>query len=216
MTFNSGDNSGCADYGGAAFGLACDGDGIGIIDDEITAELNQLLTVSFTPTADVINIYLLDLFDNSREFEVAMISVTGDGTVYTVDGTGIDLGGFIITGITQDDVTTITFEALDNGDSDYALAAIEVSSIPEPGTLGLLGAGLLALGLMRRKRVSSSEQQPTGKEEIYPAVRSFSRRVEEPARNGIRSDTFTAVPGSANDFPRDIRDDVVFQRASRS
>ena len=153
LTFNSGDNGGCLAGGGAAFGLACDGDGIGIDDDEITFR-DEMLTVTFASAVDVINIYLLDLFDNQGEFEQAIITV-GGGSGIAVNGSSTDVGGFIITGIVENGVTTINFSTSANWDqTDYALAAIEVS-VPEPGTLLLLGAGLFAMGLAQRRRFSS-------------------------------------------------------------
>jgi len=148
LTFNANDNSGCVNGMGASI-LACDGDGIGISNDEISSG-TQSLTVTFSPPADVIDIYLLDLFNNNREQEVADITITGDGSVYSIDG-GTDSGGFIITGISQNNVTTITFEGIGKK-SDFALAAIDVRGVSEPGTIALFGLGLLSIGLMRRKR----------------------------------------------------------------
>ena len=43
---------------------------------------------------------------------------------------------------------------------DLQVSADGVSSVPEPGTLGLLGAGLLGLGFMRRKRQSAYMVEP--------------------------------------------------------
>ena len=39
-----------------------------------------------------------------------------------------------------------------SGDHDYQDLVVQVSEIPEPGTMAAFGAGLLALGLIRRRK----------------------------------------------------------------
>jgi len=154
MTFNASDNAGCLAGGGAAAGLACDGDGIGIRDDEISSG-SELLLVSFSPVVDVINIFFLDLFSNNREMERALIAgVDADGNPFwrTAAGTSVDVGGFVITALNRDGVSSLLFAANPwSRQSDFALAAIEVrpAAVTEPGTLGLIGLVLLSIVVFR-------------------------------------------------------------------
>ena len=72
MTINGSDKTGWGSgvncSAPTSTGLACDGDGIGISDDEITGNLLQVLTVSFTNLSDapivvlLAEIEILDLF----------------------------------------------------------------------------------------------------------------------------------------------------------
>jgi hypothetical protein len=36
--------------------------------------------------------------------------------------------------------------------SERAVLQVQVESVPEPGTVGLVGLGLMALGILRRKK----------------------------------------------------------------
>lgn len=157
--------------------LACFSDGIGIQDDEVsfgdgTKEQVERLRVTFSPSIDIASIWFLDLFKSSSsdlEAEVAQFQVNGDGGaggtftgVYVGDGTGIFSGGISDTTKVSDlsafiNVSEIeffadTFKASSPRNTDFALAGIARVDVPEPGTLGLLGAGLIGLGLFARKR----------------------------------------------------------------
>ena len=163
-------------------GLACDHDGIGIKDDEITwTEGNytngEYLTVDFNEGVDIDEVYLLDLFpDEPSGSEVAQMrseNSQGDVTwavwqadthnqwgwyIGTEDNDLKGTGGFF------DDVTSLVFFSDEGGtwtdihDSDFALAGIKLadpttsSSVPEPGTIGLLTLGLAGLFGARRNQ----------------------------------------------------------------
>lgn len=162
-------------------GLACDNDGIGIRDDEITwtsgnYRNGEHLTVDFSYGVDITEVYLLDLFPNEATgSEVAqMRSENSEGDVSwavwqadeyqkwgwyigTEDNDLKGQGGFF------SDVVSLTFfsdqagEYTNISDSDFALAGLKIVSVPEPGTVGLLLMGAAALvGARRRKQKGES------------------------------------------------------------
>ena len=149
LTFNANDNAGCI-AGQPINGLTCDGDGIGIYNDEISEGGSQQVTVSFNEAVNISNIFLLDLFSSEQTGEIAII----DGIEYF--GDNLLAGGFYATGYTGQGITSLTFSGNLDSFSDYAVAGIEVSAVPLPGAVVLFGTALLGffgVGASRRRAV---------------------------------------------------------------
>ncbi len=157
LTFNGShsERAGCAG-GAASHSLACRGDGIGIGNDEITEGYRQRLEISFSDPVNVRDIHLLDLFGNERTGEIAWI---GSGnpfpdlvqTFAPPSGNNGVSGGYWETGFTASNVISITLFSKGDTFSDFAAARIAYATVPEPGSLAMLFAGLLALGFLRRR-----------------------------------------------------------------
>jgi hypothetical protein len=146
-----------------SLGLLCQRDGIGIGDDEITSistSSGQVLQLTFTSgPVNVSQLMFLDLFSPEEAF------VGTDGTNYPfqflgLEASGVGLSGQLsadTTGIAQlQNITTIYFTAwlphVDDNTNDYALAGLNVTAVPEPPTLALLGAALLAFAYLRFRK----------------------------------------------------------------
>jgi len=150
MTFNAGDRAGCVN-GQSVSGLTCDGDGIGVWnDDEIHQGGNQTITVNFENAVNISDILLLDLFSTEQTGEIAII----DGDAYF--GANLTAGGFYATGFTGEGITSLIFSGNLDSFSDYALAAIdvEISPVPLPGAAILFGSALLGFFGFKRRRVA--------------------------------------------------------------
>ena len=158
LTFNVPGSCGSATY------LACDGDGIGISDDEISGVLSagESLLVEFSRAIGIYSISLLDLFGHAGDPESAQLQFDGNGnsTSYSVAGTadadGVGQYQIAMANLAHHgDLTSILFTS-PNETSDFALAALELGidvdtlSIPEPMTVALFGLGLLSLATVMR------------------------------------------------------------------
>ena len=149
LTFNgsSSERNGCL-AGVADHRLACDGDGIGIRNDEITEGGFQQLLISFSRPMMVTNLFVLDLFGSERSGEIAIVN--GNAYEAAPGNNGVP-GGFWETGYSANGITQILLTGNQDYFSDYALAAIDVAPVPLPGALVLLLSGLIGLGVLKRR-----------------------------------------------------------------
>lgn len=148
--------------------LACNYDGIGVRDDEITYGIGvsaESVTVTFSQAVDVSGIHLFDLFGLGDDgvgnpAEVALVEFLDAGSsqlaLRSVTGTAAPgtLSGYASLQDMIAGVSSIRFFTDEGLNSDFALAGIEATSVPEPSALALLGIGLLGVGLARRRHTT--------------------------------------------------------------
>jgi hypothetical protein len=138
--------------GAACSGLACDTDGIGVSSKVGPNEIDfyETLTITFDEEVFVSGLAFLNLFEN----EVAKVQVGGTTLSYT--GTQpLPGSGFVTDSFASLLATSVTFttESLigDDGDSNYYVAALEVSKVPVPAAAFLFAPALAGFIGLRRK-----------------------------------------------------------------
>ncbi|MGR3343204.1 MAG: VPLPA-CTERM sorting domain-containing protein, partial [Paracoccaceae bacterium] len=148
--------------GPSSFGvLLGDNDGVGIGQDEITFG-GEYLTLTFSEQVTLTAAYFLDLFiaPKIEDFEVANITIgsapgAADAFANADDVFQNNFGYRELTGLGLFG-SSFTFWAgggNDNrGSADFALAAVDISPVPLPAGLVLLGTALAGFGALRRKR----------------------------------------------------------------
>ena len=153
--------------------LACRYDGVGIVDDEISygngrKEDVERVVVEFSNAVTVTGIHFFDLFfgtgGDPAPGEMAQVQAffagggsTGFGVQQADTGTGWEFWSGTLADVTRIEFFADSYRLASPEFSDFALAGIEVTGVPEPAGLALLGIGLAGLALRRRAAAARAE-----------------------------------------------------------
>ena len=138
-----------------------DGFGVqyGYEDDEV--EGDEWLKLDFSPNVILVEIHFTDLFNELGYRETGSFEIDGSGTwtpFSALQGQqwGISNGELFFPVNQQVDFITFMAPGWENGQHhEYAVAGVEVTQIPIPGSALLLGSGALALfGIIRKRKKS--------------------------------------------------------------
>lgn len=114
-------------------------------DDNVTS--GEWLTFMFNQDVTIENLF----FNNNHDgyFSASNNQVLINGSAVTVNATD-GFGGPL--NLAMGDLLTVGYADGYNSASTFYVQKMEVSSVPEPATLGLMGLGLLGLGLRSRRK----------------------------------------------------------------
>ncbi len=173
LTWNEGfggdPNTGSAPCLPGGLGYACQGDGIGIRDDEISYlgnDLFEVLTIYFAGPVAISEVSFLDLFieGSSQYTESAYVFINGNAfanDIFNATETTGTNGFFRVSGSPILDISSISFASAcavaggpeDCRKVDFSLAGINV--VPIPAAAWLFGSGLIGLaGIARRRKAA--------------------------------------------------------------
>jgi len=145
--------------GGTCVGLACQKDGLGVRDDEISIGSEQIV-IDFGTVVKITSFAFLDLFSSSNGNNRERASITYNGGSIFFDALltetpGGDSGFLNVGGLSifTDKLVFTAGGSNDNiGIDDYALAAVGVSAVPIPPALLMFGAALGGIGFISRSK----------------------------------------------------------------
>ncbi|GFE52499.1 hypothetical protein So717_42520 [Roseobacter cerasinus] len=150
--------------------LALENDGVGVDDDEATAQDDQTLIVTFSEAILLTGLHFLDLFigpqggtESVSVFANGGINLTAGDPVEASDDIGVAPdNGYAFRSFSDIEITSLTFipgDATDDTTGDFALAAIEyelvddqMDPVPLPAGGFLLLGALGALSVARRRK----------------------------------------------------------------
>jgi len=125
--------------------------------DEV--EGDEWLRLDFSPNVILVEIHFTDLFNELGYLETGSFEINGSGTWTPFSALedqqwGNSNGELFFPVNQQVDFITFMAPGWDNGQHhEYAVAGVEVTQIPVPGAVWLLGSGLIGVIFLRRKRL---------------------------------------------------------------